>query len=317
MQAYFGKTFFCLLVYFKVAFLLDKLSIVWYIINMNKLSYKEQAQILRCLVEGNSIRGTARICGRSKDTVMKLGVEVGKACLAYQDKYLVNLPCTRIECDEIWSFCYAKNKNVSPEKQGQFGQGDVWTWTAICADTKLVPTWALGTRDGQAAKCFIDDLASRLKNKVQLTTDGHKAYLEPIEEAFGDDIDYARLIKLYGNSEGEKNEKRYSPADCTGTEKKAITGKPDLKLISTSYVERQNLTMRMGNRRFTRLTNAFSKKVDNLMHSVSLHYMYYNFCRIHTSLRVTPAMEAGVTDHVWELEEVAELVTKSYKAKKN
>lgn len=283
----------------------------WYSINiMNKLNHKEQAQILRCLVEGNSIRGTARITGRSKDTVMKLMVDIGKACLAYQDKYLVNLPCTRIECDEIWSFCYAKKKNVPEDKKGLVGYGDVWTWTAICADTKLIPTWAVGNRGVEIGKCFMQDLASRLKNKVQLTTDGHKIYVDAVEGAFGANIDYAMLIKLYGGAEETKNEKRYSPADCTGAKKQNITGTPNPDYVSTSYAERFNLTMRMSNRRFTRLTNAFSKKIENQMFSTALTFMHYNFCRIHTSLRVTPAMEASITDHVWELEEVAALVDK-------
>lgn len=277
---------------------------------MNRLSYKEQAQILRCLVEGNSIRGTARICGRSKDTVMKLGVDVGKACLAYQDKTLVNLPCKRIECDEIWSFCHAKKKNIPEDKQGEYGYGDVWTYTAICADTKLIPTWAIGNRDAETANYFMQDLATRLTNKVQLTTDGHNKYLEAVENAFGDDIDYAMLIKIYGGAEDSKTQKRYSPAECTGTAKRTITGTPIKSLVSTSYVERSNLTMRMSNRRFTRLTNAFSKKIDNLMFSVALTFMHYNFCRIHKTLRVTPAMEAGISDHVWDLEEVAELLDK-------
>jgi IS1 family transposase len=231
--------------------------------------------------------------------------------MAYQDKHLVNLPCTRIECDEIWSFCHTKKKNLSEAKKGQFGYGDVWTWTAICADTKLIPTWAIGNRDAETGKLLMQDLASRLKNKVQLTSDGHKIYLEAVEDAFGADIDYAMLIKIYGNNSKE-DEKRYSPAECTGAEKKAITGNPDKDLISTSYAERHNLTIRMSNRRFTRLTNAFSKKVENLMCSVALTFMHYNFCRIHSSLRVTPAMEAGVSDRIWDLEEVAALVDKEF-----
>lgn len=282
---------------------------------MNRLNHKEQAQILRCLVEGNSIRATSRITGRSKNTITKLLVDAGRACLEYQDRVLVNLACKRIQCDEVWSFCYAKQINVPIEKQGQFGYGDVWTWVAMCADTKLVPTWAIGKRDSEAAKAFIYDLASRLVNRVQLTTDGYRLYAEPIEDAFGGDIDYAMLIKLYGGSEDNKTQKRYSPAVCTGTKTKKIAGNPDPEHISTSYIERQNLSLRMSNRRFTRLTNAFSKKIDNLMHSISLYYMYYNFCRIHTSLRVTPAMEAGITDHVWDLEEIAALITNYNKEK--
>lgn len=277
---------------------------------MNRLSVKERANILSCLVEGNSIRGTARITGRSKDTVVKLLCDVGIACLEYQDKHLVNLPCTRIECDEIWSYCYSKQYNVPIAKQGQFGYGDVWTWTAICADTKLVPTWAVGNRGTKTAQFFMQDLASRLNNRIQLTTDGYKTYLDAIEGAFGNNVDYAMLIKLYGGKEEDikpRKQKRYSPVICTGSISRSIMGSPNLDFVSTSYAERQNLTMRMSMRRFTRLTNAFSKKVDNLKYAVSLHFMYYNFGRIHTSLRVTPAMEAGISDHVWNLEEVAAL----------
>ncbi len=235
----------------------------------------------------------------------KLLVDVGEACAEYQNQVFHNLLCKRVQCDEVWSFCYAKDKNVPDDKKGEFGYGDVWTWTAICADTKLVPCWLVGNRDANTARVFIDDLASRLSHRVQLTTDGLKIYLEAIEGTFGGDIDYAMLIKLYGiDPEGEK---RYSPAKCIGTRVAKISGNPEKKHISTSYAERQNLTMRMSMRRFTRLTNAFSKKVENLAHAVSLHFMYYNFCRIHQTLRVTPAMEAGVTDHVWTLEEIAQL----------
>ncbi|MBI5142341.1 MAG: DDE-type integrase/transposase/recombinase [Nitrospirae bacterium] len=272
---------------------------------MNRKNIRQRAQILACLVEGNSIRSTVRMTGAAKNTVVKLLADVGSACLDYQDKTLVNLPCKRIQCDEIWSFCYSKQKNVPEEKQGQFGFGDVWTWTAICADTKIVPCWQVGKRDSETAAEFIHSLASRLKNRVQLTTDGHKAYLEAVEESFGADIGYAMLVKMYG--EDSKAEKRYSPSQFVSATKVTVQGKPDEKHVSTSYVERQNLTMRMSMRRFTRLTNAFSKKVENLAHAVSLHFMYYNFARIHKTLRVTPAMEAGISDHVWELEEIAAL----------
>ncbi len=275
-------------------------------VSMNRLPIQKRAQVIGCLVEGNSIRSTVRMTGVAKNTVTKLLVDLGKACSEYQDKVMRNLPCKRLQCDEIWAFCYAKDKNVPEDKKGQFGYGDVWTWTAICADTKLVPSFMIGDRSGGTARLFIDDLASRLANKVQLTTDGHKAYLEAVEGAFGCEIDYAMLIKLYGvEPEGDK---RYSPSKCTGTRTEVITGTPDKGKISTSYVERQNLTMRMGMRRFTRLTNAFSKKAENLAAAVALHFMYYNFGRIHRTLRVTPAMEAGITDHVWTLEEIAELV---------
>jgi len=275
---------------------------------MNRLSIQKRAQILGCLVEGNSLRATARMTDTAINTVVKLLVDVGKACSEYQDKALRNLKkCKRLQCDEIWSFCYAKKKNVPEDKKGHFGYGDVWTWTAICADTKLVPSWLVGDRDSETAETFINDLASRLAHKVQLTTDGLKVYLEAVEGAFGADIDYAMLVKTYGESTEQKVQKRYSPAKYTGSKVELVTGNPERKHISTSYVERQNLTMRMSMRRFTRLTNAFSKKVENLAHAVSLHFMYYNFARIHKTLRVTPAMEAGISDHVWSLEEIAGL----------
>jgi IS1 family transposase len=273
---------------------------------MNKLNIQKRVQILSCLVEGNSIRSTARITGTSKNTVVKLLCDLGAACAEYQDKVMRNLDCKRVQCDEIWSFCYAKEKNVPADKKGQFGYGDVWTWTAIDADTKLVPAWFVGNRDSETAKTFIEDLKSRLKNRVQLTTDGNSTYLQAVEEAFGCEIDYAMLIKLYGTE--PEGEKRYSPAKCLGAEKHKIMGNPDSRHISTSFAERQNLTMRMSMRRFTRLTNAFSKKIDNLVHSLSIYFMYYNFGRIHKSLRVTPAMEAKVADHVWSLEEIVDLI---------
>jgi IS1 family transposase len=245
------------------------------------------------------------MCDVAFNTVLKLLPEIGRACADYQDKALRNLKCKRIQCDEVWSFCYAKAKNVPAEKQGQFGYGDIWTWVALDADTKLVPSFMVGNRDLQSAKLFIDDLASRLANRVQLTTDGHRPYLEAVEGAFGANVDYAILIKLYASSQEET---RYSPAECIGCETKRIQGDPDPDHISTSYVERQNLTMRMHMRRFTRLTNAFSKKVENHAYHVALHYMHYNFAKIHKTLRVTPAMEAGVSDHVWEIEEIAALL---------
>ena len=272
---------------------------------MNKLTNAKRAQILGLLVEGTSINATCRITGAAKATVLKLLADVGKACAEYQDKTLHSLPCKRIQCDEIWSFVGAKQKNVA---QGANGYGDVWTWTAICADTKLLASWMVGSRDGDAAAAFVADLAPRLANRVQLTTDGHKAYLQAVEDAFGADVDYAMLVKLYGAPQGRQDERRYSPAECTGTIKGAVTGRPDPRHVSTSYVERQNLTMRMSMRRFTRLTNGFSKKIENHAHAVALHFMYYNFGRIHKTLRVTPAMEARISDHVWSLEEIAALV---------
>ncbi len=273
---------------------------------MNRLSLERRTQIIKCLIEGNGIRATSRITGAAKNTVVKLLVDVGIACETYQDKVFRDLPSKRIQADEIWSFCYAKQKNVPDELKGIFGYGDVWTWTAICADTKLVPSWLVGNRNAATASIFIKDLASRLKHRVQLTTDGFKPYLEAVEGAFGADIDYAMLVKLYGkDSEGVK---RYSPSKCLGSVRQGVTGKPDPAHISTSYAERQNLTMRMSMRRFTRLTNGFRKKAENLTHSVSLHFMYYNFVRIHRTLKVTPAMAAGVTDRLWEIEDIVKLL---------
>ncbi len=245
--------------------------------------------------------------GAAKGTVLKLLADLGYACWDYQDQALRNLPCRRVQCDEIWAFCYSKAKNVPEEKTGQFGYGDVWTWTAICADTKLVPSFMIGPRDSGMARSFMFDLASRMEGRIQLTTDGYGAYPHAVEDAFGSDgIDYAMLVKLYGPDPA--SETRYSPAKCTGCRPETKLGSPDRRHVSTSYVERQNLTMRMSMRRFTRLTNAFSKKVENLEHAIALHFMHYNFARIHQTLRVTPAMEAGVSDHVWELEEIVGLL---------
>lgn len=273
---------------------------------MNALPLEKRVQIISCLVEGNSIRSTSRITGASKNTIIKLLVDVGTACADYQDKIIRNLKCRRVQCDEIWSFCYSKEKNVPDEHKDDLGYGDVYTWTAIDADTKLIISFLVGKRDGNYARIFIDDLASRINNRIQLTTDGHKAYLQAVEDAFGGAIDYAMLIKIYGNFDSQ-NEHRYSPGECSGCEKRIISGKPNNKHVSTSYVERQNLTIRMSMRRFTRLTNAFSKKIENHECAVALHFMHYNFARIHKTLRVTPAMEAGISDHVWTLEEIANL----------
>lgn len=273
---------------------------------MNRLSIEKRTQIIRCLVEGNSIRATSRITGASKNTVTKLLVDIGRACREYQDTHLRNLTCSKIQVDEIWSFCYSKQKNVPEDYQGVFGYGDVWTWTAICADSKLVPSWMIGWRDADNAKMFINDLESRMTTRIQLTSDGLKVYLEAVEGAFGCEVDYAMLIKKYGAS--PEGEKRYSPSKYTGSKRKEITGNPDPKHVSTSYAERNNLTMRMGMRRFTRLTNAFSKKIDNLEHAVSLHFMYYNFARIHQTLKITPAMAAGVTGKLWEIEDIVKLI---------
>lgn len=274
---------------------------------MNRMPLAKRAQILGFLVEGMSLRAASRLADCSINTVTKLLVDVGMACAEYQDAKLRNLTSRRIQCDEIWSFVGAKQKNVPAERRGEFGVGDVWTWTAIDADTKLVASWMVGTRDGDAARAFMGDLASRLAHRVQLTTDGHKVYLDAVEEAFAWDVDYAMLVKHYG--EGPQGpDRKYSPVEFVAAEKRRITGRPDPAHVSTSYVERQNLTMRMSCRRFTRLTNAFSKKVENHAHAVALHFMYYNFGRIHKTLRVTPAMEAGVAKHVWSLQEIAALV---------
>lgn len=274
---------------------------------MNRLSLQDRARILGLLVEGNSMRAASRMADVSINTVTKLLVDVGTACGEYQNQVLRNLPCKRIQCDEIWSFCYAKEKNVPQDMRGVVGIGDVYTWTAVCADTKLVPSFLVGRRDASYANLFITDLASRLANRVQITTDGHRPYLQAIEGAFGADVDYAMLVKLYGNAPGKTAERKYSPGECCGTIKGTVCGNPDKSHVSTSFVERQNLTMRMSMRRFTRLTNAFSKKVENLECAVALHFMYYNFGRIHKTLRVTPAMQAGIADHVWSLEEIAGL----------
>jgi len=272
---------------------------------MNKLNTRKRVQVISALVEGNSLRATSRMTGVSKVTILRLLESLGPACAEYQDKALRGLTCKRIQCDEIWQFCYAKEKNVPADKRGQFGFGDVWTWVAIDADTKLIPTFMLGNRDARTARAFMDDLAARLANRVQLTTDGLKVYLDAVEGAFGCNIDFAQLVKLYGASQDEV---RYSPAECIGCERKIINGNPKTRHISTSFVERQNLTMRMGMRRFTRLTNGFSKKIENHFYAVAIHFMHYNFCRIHQTLRVTPAMEAGVANHIWSTEELVSLL---------
>ena len=280
---------------------------------MNKLSTEKRSQVVAALVEGNSIRATVRMTGVSKNTIAKLLLELGAACADYLDKALVNLTCKRIQCDEIWSFCYAKDKNVPEEKRGQFGYGDVWTWTAMDADTKLIASWLVGGRDAGTAYGFMQDLTKRLKNRVQLTTDGHRAYLNAVEDAFGSNVDYAMLVKLYG-ADRDASEARYSPADCIGCREVVVSGSPNPKHISTSFIERQNLTMRMHMRRFTRLTNAFSKKIENHIASIAIHYMHYNFCRVHQTLRVTPAMEAGIADHVWSISELVALADTVQKA---
>lgn len=275
---------------------------------MNKLSTEERTRVVKALLEGNSLRSTTRMTGVHRTTILKLLVELGTVCAEYQDRTLRNLPCKRIQADEIWSFVYAKEKHCSPEMKAA-GAGDCWVWVGMDADTKLVVSWLAGTRDAGCAHDFMQDLASRLAHRVQLTTDGHHAYLTAVEGAFDNDIDYARLIKQYGPSvEGVGTAKRYSPPECIGTKTKVVSGDPDAAHISTSYIERQNLTMRMAMRRFTRLTNGFSKKIENHIAQLALHYMFYNFGRIHQTLRITPAMAAGVSDHVWSVEEIIGLL---------
>ena len=273
---------------------------------MNKLSSAKRAEILGLMVEGVSIRAITRITGVSKNTVVKLLEDAGRAFDDYQDRTLRGLTCQRVQVDEIWAFVYAKAKNVGTAKAAPQGAGDCWTWLAIDADTKLIPSFYVGSRDAEAAQAFIGDLALRLANRVQLTSDGHKPYLQAVEESFGADIDYAMLIKHYGEPVGALG--RYSPGECTGIEQRRVEGRPDKAHVSTSYVERANLTMRMGSRRFTRLTNAFSKKVENHTHSVAIHTMHYNFVRIHQTLRCTPAMAANVTPKLWELTDMVKVL---------
>ena len=281
---------------------------------MNNLTTKQRTQILTLLCEGMSINATCRATGAAKNTVLKLLADAGKACAKYHDENVRGLATKRVQCDEIWSFCYAKQKNVAPEKQGEFGFGDVYTWTALDADSKLMISYLVGKRDGGYAHEFMIVVADRLSYSVHMTRDGHKPYLEAIEAAFGSEIDYAMLIKLYGVPNGGTG--RYSPAECKGTILGTVQGCPEQAHISTSFVERQNLTMRMHMRRFTRLTNGFSKKIENHMHAVALHFMFYNFCKIHKTLRVTPAMEAGISQTVWNLEHIVELIDKDVQPKK-
>ena len=277
---------------------------------MNILPRDKRVRIIKCLVEGVGIRATARINEVSRTTVAKLAVDAGKVCAAFQDEALHDLPCRRIQVDENWTFVYAKEKNVAGAAKAPPNAGDVWTWTAICADTKLIPAWRVGDRSGETALDLMDDLRSRLAARVQLTTDGYKAYLEAVEGAFGGDVDYAMLVKVYGKREGDQQpDTRYSPPECVGAYKEAITGTPDPQHVSTSYAERQNLTMRMSLRRYTRLTNAFSKRFENHFYAVALYVMYYNFCRPHRSLgMLTPAMAAGVSNRFMEVNDIVDLM---------
>jgi IS1 family transposase len=274
---------------------------------MNRLPIEKRTQIISMLVEGMSMRAVSRVADVSINTVTKLLEDVGTACALYQDRALNNLQCKRIECDEIWSFCYSKEKNVAPEDKGVLGHGDVYTWVAIDAETKLAASFMVGRRDADYAHAFMEDLSARLANRVQLTTDGLKTYVEAVEGAFGSAIDYAMLVKTYGPGT-QTDQRRYSPSEFVSAEKRRVMGAPDMEKVSTSYVERQNLTMRMSMRRFTRLTNGFSKKVENLEHAVALHFMHYNFARTHKTLRVTPAMAAGVSDRAWSIDEICGLV---------
>lgn len=283
------------------------------IVSMNRLDAVRRAQVISALVEGNSLRSTSRMTGVAINTVVKLLLDAGEACADYQDRAMRNLKCRRLQCDEIWQYVYCKQKQVTAEISASRVAGDTWTWTAIDAETKLVPCWMVGQRDASAARDFMEDLSGRLSNRVQLTTDGLKAYLTAVETAFGSDIDFATLIKLYGVPEG--TEKRYSPAVCIGCESHTITGNPDPAHINTSYVERQNLSMRMGMRRFTRLTNAFSKKIENHCAAIALYFMYYNFARIHKTLRCSPAMAAGVDSRLWEISDIVAMVD-AFHAKK-
>jgi len=276
---------------------------------MNRLSVADRVRIVSALVEGVGVNATCRMTGVSKNTVLGLLSDLGLVCSIYQDRLMRDLSCERVQADEIWSFCYAKARNVPAEKRGEFGYGDVWTWVGMDADTKLVISYLVGGRGLAEAQEFVRDLASRLTRRVQLTTDGYTMYLTAVENAFRGKIDYAQLIKTYGVSEPLRAGARYSPGVCTGIETQVVTGSPDPEHISTSYIERQNLTMRMSIRRFTRLTNAFSKKVENHAAAVSLHFFHYNFCRVHTlTLKTTPAVAAGVTDHVWKLPELIGLL---------
>jgi IS1 family transposase len=273
---------------------------------MNRLSIEKRAHIVNALVEGNSIRATCRLTGACKDAVLKLIRDMGAACAEFHNSAVRGVAVQRVQCDEIWSFCYAKEKNVPQKKQGT-GAGSVWTWVAIDEDSKLILSYLCGGRDAEWACRFMEDLASRVTTRIQITTDGHCAYAEAVEGAFGMDVDYAMLIKLYG-APSDNPETRYSPAACIGTRTGILSGNPDRNHISTSYVERQNLNLRMGVRRFTRLTNAFSKKFENHCHMVAIYHAYYNFCRLHQTLRVTPAMEAGLTNHIWTVEELIQVL---------
>jgi IS1 family transposase len=273
---------------------------------MNKLDQKARAQALQMMAEGVSLRAITRLTGISRTTLIKLLEDAGQAFSEYQDRTLMNLKCKRIQVDEAWAFCYAKQKNVATAKKAPEGAGDIWTWVGLDAQSKLAVSWHVGGRDSEAAMIFMDDLAKRLATRVQLTSDGHKAYLEAVEGAFGSNIDYAMLVKVYGPA--PEGQRRYSPAECIGAVKHRVEGNPDPKHVSTSYSERQNLNIRMGNRRMTRLTNAFSKKAANHDHMMAIYFMHYNFVRIHQTLKITPAMAAGVTSKLWEMADLVKVL---------
>ena len=284
--------------------LLNRSSIIT---DMKQLTSEQRCAVIRCLVDGVSIRATVRITGVAKNTIQKLTRELGEAVLAYQDNVLRNVRSQRIECDEIWNFCYAKDKNLPDEMRGMPGVGSMWTWTAIDAHSKLIVSWRLGARDAANAHAFMSDVADRLANRVQMTTDGNRVYLDAVENYFGCNIDFDMLVKKYGKEQAEA-ENRYSPAKCLGTKKNRIMGQPDMELVSTSYAERQNLNIRMQNRRFTRLTNAFSKKADMLAYSLAITFMYHNFVRVHQTLKTTPAIKAGITDRRWTIGDMVDLL---------
>jgi IS1 family transposase len=272
---------------------------------MNRLSLEQKTRVIAAIVEGNSIRSTVRMTGVAKNSVIKLVLDLANACAEYHDKHVRALRVRRLQCDEIWAFVGAKMKNATPDQKAA-GWGDVWTWTAIDADTKLCVSYLVGGRDTGWATDFMWDCRQRIVGRPQITTDAHKPYMAAVEMAFGDNVDYAQLHKIYGAS--NEPQTRYSPATCIGTDMKTVSGEPDPRHVSTSYVERQNLSMRMGIRRFTRLTNGFSKKIENHSAAVALWFAYYNFCRVHSSIRVTPAMEAKITNHVWTIEELVGLL---------
>jgi IS1 family transposase len=291
-----------------VNYLLDATHKSSYIMGMNKLPLAKRVQILSMLVEGSSMRAVSRVCDVSINTVTKLLVDAGNACAAFHVETVRDVQAKRVQCDEIWSFCYAKQKNVAAAKAAPVGAGNVWTWTALDSDSKMILSWMVGGRDAYTANLFMDDLAQRITGRVQLTTDGHHSYLDAVAGAFGTDIDYGMLVKLYGEEAGAGPERKYSPGECVGARREVITGNPDMKAVSTSHVERHNLTMRMSMKRFARLGNAFSRKIDNHLHALSLYFVWYNFCRQHKAHKLSPAMAAGVADRLWSMEDIVALV---------